>query len=140
MRFSREPRYVVNTEPSGGSIFLLTAGSQGLWVVSISFSSPNSDDPAAQAGFDIARVSGWSGDVTPVGILALREGDPAALSTCLDGSALDTIDWGDRLGFWRIASDTFPAQIGWESPVYVAPGSSLAITCGASTNIYLSEG
>lgn len=136
MRSSIESRYVINPNKDDGSsgwgIAILTAGSQGLWIVDVL--------DAQGVGFTIQRVSGWDGDVTPISIFPLREGDTSALSTCADGSEVVSFDWGAMVCMWLAAGGGPMPPIGRLHPVYVAPGNSVVVSGGPYLNVYLSEG
>lgn len=120
-----DPQYTVQPF-TDVSVCLFTAGSKGLWIVDVV-------PLAGGSGFDVGRVSAMTDDGVPIAITPLREGTPAALSSCVTNPTDFT------LSAYVVQLITPPSlQFKRFYPIYVAPGSIVFTSSGS--NIYLSEG
>jgi hypothetical protein len=107
--------YSASVGASSGSL-TITAGSQGARIIKFDISATAPQDGAEFQGVEVTRITGVSGG-TPVPVVALEDGGPAALSTAQYGPFTATP--GDALGTWA-----FPVyQL---TPVKFPGGISLA--------------
>lgn len=132
--------YVASVGASSGSL-TITAGTQGARIIKFDISATAPQDGATYQGVEVARIAGVSGG-TPIPVVALQDGGPAALSTAQYGPFTGTVS--DVLGTW-----VFPVYqltpVKFPKGITLAPGNQVTFalnyssTGGVNLNVWLAD-
>lgn len=121
-----EPSYQLLSPSSDAAAYVITVGSQGLWIMDILF--------VPSGGMQMYIVSDVSADGIPFTPLTpLHAGDPAGLSTGVYNPTDLTLV--RLVGAWQAPPSL---QLKRFYPIYIAPGSLLSLEVGGI--VYFSEG
>lgn len=124
--------FTLSTTPTG-SLFFLTAGTQGLTLTAAVFS--NSAPAGTATTLSIDRATLVAGG-TPATITSLDDPAPTALATAVSAPASATLV-GSLGNFYLTGPATSVDFLAESGPIAVAPGNGIRIQLGTGTGGYL---